>query len=204
MARRPRIKKTKETRTKLRATLWPDLDQHHLWHRLQKVGFETIPRAMPLIMLIMDDMSNGKPVSKMYLDLWCHTWDDSFVIVTKPREHAFTAGFGGQRAEATWAARMHLLEEMGFIKTKSGSSGPFNYVLIVNPYQVIKRQYQKKHPGVRMDAWNTLQQRVIEIGADDLEDDLEEADGADKEAKVEAAKTAKKRTVRKRRGQRGA
>jgi hypothetical protein len=109
---------------KLRAQLWPEFDEARLWHRSEKVGYVTIPRAMPLILEIMDNMSKNRPVSSTYLDLWCRSYDDSFVVITKPREHAFAAGFTGQRAEGAWSARMRLLAELGFIEIKSGPSEP--------------------------------------------------------------------------------
>ncbi|WP_349621994.1 hypothetical protein [Azospirillum argentinense] len=162
---------------KLRAQLWPELDEARLWHRSEKVGFVTIPRAMPLILGIMDDMSKNKPVSSTYFDLWCRTYDDSFVVISKPREHAFSSGFTGQRAEGAWAARMRILENLGFIAVQPGPSGPMNYVLIWNPYEVIHKHKINRNEVIRDDSWNALQQRVVEIGADDLEIEENEAAG---------------------------
>lgn len=168
---------TKKSRSKvaakkleLRDRLWPNLDKKLLWHRSEKVGFVTIPRALPLVMTIMDDMANNRPLSATYLDLWCHSWDDSFVGVTKPREHAFAAGFNGQRAEASWTAHMRLLEAFGFIQAKPGVSGAFNYALLLNPIPVLFQHRQAKTAGIREDAWNALQQRLIDVGAKDLDE----------------------------------
>ncbi len=152
----------------MREKLWPAVDPKFLWNRSDRVGFVTIPRVMPLLMGIMDDMTDGRPVSSSYLDLWCHSYDDSFVIVTKPREHAFSAGFTGQRAEGTWTARMRLLADLKFIEIKPGPSGPINYVLIWNPFVILKYHRAEHTSGLREENWNALEQRMIEVGADDL------------------------------------
>ena len=44
-------------------------------------GFTTIPKTMPLILRIMDEMTKGAPVSSTYMTLWCSTWDNGFVQV---------------------------------------------------------------------------------------------------------------------------
>lgn len=39
---------------------------------------------MLLSLSIMDDLSKGQPVSSTYLELWCRTFDESFVTLSKP------------------------------------------------------------------------------------------------------------------------
>ena len=156
----------------LRASLWPDLKKLALWDRKISDGFLTIPRTMPHFLKIMDYLSNGKPVSSTYLDLWCLNFDDSFIVITNPYERAYLSGFTGQRSIATWANRMKILRELKFIDIKPGPSGPNNYVLIYNPYHVVLK-HEKFIPE---DLFNALKQRAIEIGADDLDDDLDEVD----------------------------
>ena len=63
---------------------------------------------MPLILSLMDDVSKGQPISSTYLELWCRTFDESFVTLSKPREMAFHAGFDGRRAERTWRSRLDI------------------------------------------------------------------------------------------------
>ncbi len=132
-------------------------------------GFATVPRTMPLMLAIMNDMAKSKPVSSTYLELFCRSSDDCLINLSKPREMAFHAGFTGQRGERTWKERLKLLSEMGFIKIESGASGPMSYALILNPYKIIKRNYGV-HPGVTEDKYNALIARAIEIGAKDLDD----------------------------------
>lgn len=150
-----------------RNTLWPGVEPF-LWNRKENKGFTTIPKTMPLIFKIMDEMSNGKPVSSTYLGLWCATWDNSFVNISKANEMAHAAGFTGQRAEYTWAARMKILKELSFIDIKPGKSGPISHVIIFNPHTVINYHHQKKRSGLVEASYNMLIDRAIDIGAKDM------------------------------------
>lgn len=162
-----RLRKIERQKLALRASLWPGLDENTLWMRLRSDGWLSVPRAMPLLMQIMDHLSKGKPVSATYFDLWCRTYDDSFVIANKSREMAFFSGFGGERQERTWASRMRILADLGFIDIKDGPNGPISYVLILNPYPVVKKHFEQGH--INDATFNALKQRMIEIGAQDLD-----------------------------------
>jgi len=164
---------TKRTRSKvarqklaLRDNIWPELDEDTLWKRATSDGWLSVPRAMPLLLRIMDSLSKGKPLSATYFDLWCRTYDDSFVIANKDREMAFSAGFTGERAVRTWANRMTMLADLGFISVQSGPSGPLSYVLLMNPYHVVHKLREKGQ--INEGLFNALNQRMVEIGADDL------------------------------------
>ena len=161
-------KKISEKTLKLRNQLWPNLREESLWHRKRKVGFTTIPRGMSYILRIMDDMSSGKPISSAYFVLWCHTFDEYIVTIANPRQIAFEAGFAGERAESTWRVRMKTLVDLGFVEAQEGSSGPYHYVLILNPYTVIKRHFETDNSLIRRDRYHALFERAQNIGAKDL------------------------------------
>lgn len=150
-----------------REALWPN-SEPWLWHRKVHDGFTTIPKTTPLILQIMDEMSKGKPLSATYLGLWCATWDNSFVNISRPQEMAHAAGFSGQRAEYTWSARMKLLHEFKFIDIKPGRSGPITHVLIWNPHHVIRDHHEKGTLGLVEATYNMLLERALEIGAKDM------------------------------------
>jgi hypothetical protein len=165
MARVPRPpKKILQRQLELRSRLWPELNPADLWSRHTHDGFSTIPSALPLIMSIMDDMSQGGPVSSTYLELWTRAYDEGFVTLSKPREMAFHAGFTTQRAERTWKQKLETLAELSFISLKSGPSGSASYALLLNPYTVIKHHHDHKSPGLREDKYNALVARASEIG----------------------------------------
>ena len=169
----PRAKKPRgkisERQLALRKKLWPDLTANHIWNRHHHDGFASVPRTMPQMLSIMDDLKKGHPVSSTYLELWSRAFDESFVTLSKPREIAFAAGFTGQRGERTWRERMQVLAEFGFIDLKEGSAGPMSYAVIFNPYLVIDALYKANKGNVRADKYNALVARALEIRADDFE-----------------------------------
>jgi hypothetical protein len=167
IVQKPR-KKIAKRQLELRDRLWPDLATEWLWNRHTHDGFTTLPKTMPLMMSIMDDLAKGQPISSTYLELWCRTFDENFVTLSKPREIAFHSGFYGQRAERTWRARLKILADLHFIGLREGPSGPASYAIIFNPYKVIQRHHEKKTPGLREDKYNALMDRGLEIGDESL------------------------------------
>jgi hypothetical protein len=164
-----KVQKIKENYTRMRTEFWPEVTDDMIWHlkpRELKVGFSQIPRCITLISIIMDELADVK-ISPTYLALWCHAFDEGFVIISDPKAMSFESGFTkGQRTENTWRARMKELVRLGFIKAAPGRSGEFNYILILNPYAVIKRNREE---GKITDeaSYNALLERASEIGADD-------------------------------------
>jgi hypothetical protein len=169
-----RNEKIGEKRLKLRNEIFPEITDTDLWLRKNSKGFMTIPRALPLLLMLMDRLSKGKPISATYLELWCRMFDECFVNL-KPREMAFHSGFSGQRAEQTWSERMKILQKLGFIDIRPGPEGLFSYAVVLNPYKIIKTHFEQKHPGLDDAAYNALLQRVTEIGANDLDDPIPSA-----------------------------
>jgi hypothetical protein len=155
-------------RKRVRDSLWPDVPEDQLWLRTKRVGFTTIPRVMGLIGRIIDQLSGkGVPLMGTYLTLWCWVYDEAFVEIRQPKEFAYESGFSGPRGEATWRSRMRRLEELGFIQSKAGIIGDFQYVLILNPMLVIERHFRDKSDD---HAYRALLSRLAQIGADDLDD----------------------------------
>lgn len=161
--KKPR-KKIAQRQLELRTKLWPNVGPEWLWTRHGNAGFTTVPRCMPLIMGIMDDMSKGLPVSMTYLELWCRSFDESFVVLSKPAVTAFGSGFSGQRAERTWRARLNILQSLKFIDLQAGPSGPASYALLYNPFKVIEYHAAEKTSGLRLDMYNALMERATEVG----------------------------------------
>lgn len=161
-----------ERQIELRRKLWPLIEDTDLWLRKERIGFATLPRAVPIILTIMDGMNKGKPVSSTYLDLWCRVMDEMFVQLQSPLAMAFSAGYEGERAVRTWRERMKRLNDDGFIDAKPGAFGEMSYAILLNPYHVIRRHYEAKHPAVTNARYNALMARAHEIGATDLEENL--------------------------------
>lgn len=165
-------------RLKLRQQHWPDITSDDLWLRSETKGFTTIPRGISIIMRVMDSLSLQKPLSNTYMALWCYAYDEMTVTIQKPRQMALESGFTGQRAENTWRERMKKLEELGFIRSAKGFSGDFHYVLLLNPYYVVKKLNDGEQYSLLPALYNTLLDRMDEIGettimVDEIEEEME-------------------------------
>lgn len=158
-------RKTQAQRRKaLISELWGD-DTVVVWSRHDDDGYSTIPRTLPHICRILDDLSgSGAPLSQVYCALWCRVSDEGFVEIRDKDALAYESGFSGQRAVSAWLGRMKKLKELGFISCRPGSSGDFQYVLLAHPLIVIKEIYDGD--GKRKDQrYNALAARIVDVGA---------------------------------------
>lgn len=166
-------KSISDRRKQLREQLWPDIEESSLWLRKQRQGFTTVPRTMNLIGRIMDHRSGkGYPLQQTYLALWCWVFDEGIVEIRNPREFAYESGFSGPRGEVTWRSRMRRLQDLGFIDSKPGLAGEFQFVLLLNPYLTIAKLYGDEPKDA---AFNALLSRMVQVGASDLDLQVAEA-----------------------------
>ena len=171
---RTRRNKAKESHLTMRKHLWPLLDESLLWLREDKTrkGYTTMPRTIPLIVNLINDISKqvtgGKavPAGKSYLVLWCRVFDEGFLKIESEAVAALEAGYAGERNVTTWREHLSVLKELGFIDCKDGPAGPYQYILIFNPYRVVKSLHAKG--WVQQAAYTALFQRAMDIGATDL------------------------------------
>lgn len=153
-------------RLELRKKLWPEIADEHLWNRKVRKGFSTIPRTMSLIFEILDAIHKGKPLSRVYLELWCRLQDEGFITVKDERQFAFACGFAGERGCQTLADRFTRLERHGFIKTAEGEYGRRTHILVLDPYKAIEGLTNQKSVVVPKALINALASRKTEIKAD--------------------------------------
>jgi hypothetical protein len=172
-----RRNKAKEGNLKLCKELWPDAKDSQLWLQedRSKKGFVWMPRPMPLFVNLINDTSkhvtNGKavPAGRSYLVLWCRVRDGAFLDIENEAAAALDAGYGGERNIATWHAHLRILKDLGFIDYKPGPSGPYQFILLWNPYHVVKKLRAK---GWVQDApYIAIRKRTLEIGAIDMDDE---------------------------------
>jgi hypothetical protein len=168
-----RLSKVKKGALAMREELWPDITDDALWLRQSSNGFTTIPRTMSLFMELINDASKhvttGKsvPAGKSYLVLWCRVFDEAFVKIDVEAVAAKEAGYSGERSVSTWREHLRVLKELGFVRYEQGPAGPCQYVLLLNPYHVVKQLVTKK--WVQRDTYIALLQRANDIGATDLD-----------------------------------
>ena len=168
-----------ESELTLRNSLFPGAE-NRLWDKSKYKGFTSIPKTLPYIALILDDMSEkGKPLGAIYQILWSYTWDaNAFVRLGNLSDFAFVAGFRGERGERTLRDRLKSLEQRGFIELKAHGSNPTGFVFIPNPHKVIL-ELQAAHeaadaagraklPVLREETFNAFLVRALDVKALDV------------------------------------
>ena len=172
--------KMREKYIEKRNNLWPSLEKGSsestriLWERKRKTGFVNIPRSMPIILNIMDYLSNKaghKTVRDTYLALWCRDFGTALVEIKDSEILALEAGFTGGRATNTLNSKIKILgneeaDGLGFIRTIKSNNDKYKYILMLNPMLIIHLHYcSGKLPKNKYDE---LYLRCIDIGDNDL------------------------------------
>lgn len=158
------IPKVALRRLALRDQLWPD-ESENLWHRTTEDGYSTIPRTLPLVMTLIDELKGkGKDAARVYFDLWCRQIDDSFVGVNDEESFAYSSGYSTPgRNVRSWRERIDILSDLGFVKVQPNGSRKYGYVVLLHPHRVV---CELRAQGKISDAWwNAFIKRAGEIGA---------------------------------------
>lgn len=152
-------------REDLRDSIWPDAEKL-IWNRKSESGFCTLPRTIPLINSLINQLSpKGKgDASRVYNELWFRAFDEGFIIVVDEQSHAYAAGYDSpRRGLRSWRERMDVLVDLGFIKISQDGLRKYGYVLLVHPDIAVESLRKKKKIS---DNWyNAYTKRMIEIGA---------------------------------------
>ena len=155
-----------DKRAQLRDRLWPGMSQA-FWDRNNKAnkGFQTIPKLLPLVMCLINELSSKGDPSSTYLDLWTRAYDEGIASINDEQAAAYSSGYTGARAVRTWHERIDALEELGFIKVKDAGNKKVAHVLILNPIDVVCGMRQKTPEKVPDSFWTAFVGRASEIGA---------------------------------------
>jgi hypothetical protein len=148
--RKPR--KPDQKREQLREQRWPDSGDR-IWKGTQEKGWWPAPRALPLFLQLARDKKivGNTDCSRLYLELLSRDFGQGLVEIRDEDEHAFCAGYTGNRARRSWQERMRLLAKNGFIEVDTKGNRAFGYVLIVHPALVAakfrRERWAEKVPG---------------------------------------------------------
>ena len=156
-----------------------------LWRRKSNAGFTTVPRTLPLAMQAIDAQTKGQPAGHTLFCLWARSPDHPLLTIENPATFASEAGFFGERAVDTWRRRMKQLQKLHFIISKSGPSGDFHYVLLLNPN--VAMEYMFQTGGMQRDLYARFIDRVNDIGAQRVIDNIRAHWAALQVAKLAAA-----------------
>jgi hypothetical protein len=158
--------------------------EDRLWDRNRFHGFATIPKTMPYVCRILDELSKGQPLASTYLALWCATWDDAFIKLGRTPDLAFAAGFSGQRGVRTFQDRVRKLVELGFVEVAPSGAQALGLAYLPNPHMQIMCLYaaktdpaaapnlKAKAAGLQAATYNALIERAQEIDCTDIKAEL--------------------------------
>lgn len=158
----PRTKADKR-REQIRDELWPESEQR-IWQSAREMGYWCAPRVLPLLLhLTKDQRIVGKAdCSFVYLQLLSRDFGQGLVEIRDEDEHAFGAGYLGERARRTWQERMRILSENGFIEVAPKGNKTYGFVLIVHPLVYV--QEFREHGILSERWWNSFQHLLAESG----------------------------------------
>lgn len=164
-------KKARDTALAIRNLHWPKVQPSQLWLLDGKRGgFAQVPRTLSLITNVIRaavKIKTGKSsaAGNTYMVLWLHIYGEGLAKIESEREAAFEAGYGGERSTSTFHAHMNVLKDLGFIDFGEGSLGKMQWVLMLNPYIVLKTL----HDGglVEKKYYAALLERLSAIGSSD-------------------------------------
>ena len=164
----------------LRDSFWPDASER-IWLQKSYGGFVAVPKTMPYVCRILDEMSKDHPLGETYQALWSFTWgNNAFLRVNKPDEVAFAAGFSGQRGRRTLFDRIKRLEALSFIEVQPSGNDRYGFILIPNPHAIIFAHQRGDGPNLLPDAakgltthvmansFNDFLARALELGGKDV------------------------------------
>lgn len=160
--KRKRLKPS-ERRTKLREQLWPGSEKQ-IWKRQENDGFITIPKLLSLICALLKELANNDP-TRVYLDLWCRSYDEGIIEAIDEDQAAFSSGYVGTRATRTWTEHMYQLEKLGFIKIMAHGNSPIGHVLLLNPLIVVEALRKSTRTKVPPEWWTAYVSRASAVGA---------------------------------------
>lgn len=152
----------------LRDELWPEAAAW-IWDRTDKAnvkGYATIPRLLPLIMILIDELSEkGEGDARLaYLELWSRARDNHIISITDEEDIAFASNCTNQkRAVRTWKDHIRVLKRLGFILVESDGNREIGHILLLNPLAVAARLHDEGKTSARW--WSTFKRRAVEIGA---------------------------------------
>jgi hypothetical protein len=155
----PKMSASTTRREKLRKEFWPN---EQPWTGFDEKGWFKAPRTLPLILeLFTSKLINEKQldVTRVYLELWSRHIDAGIIEMTQESQHAYAAGYRGSRAIRTWAERMKVLEETGFIKSKNLEGQRYKYVLLIHPTIAVQRL--REAGKVEDQWWDSFRARQI-------------------------------------------
>jgi len=134
-----------------------------------KGGWAQVPRTLPMIASLIDELGGREKPGRLYLALWSYDFGEGYIEVPDPARVALEAGYTSNRAERTFSERMKILRDQGFIKAKALGAREFGHVLLVDPHRVVVALRASSPERIAEAWWSTFEARCSAIGISLLE-----------------------------------
>jgi len=171
----------------MRIQQFPQADVLELWTGKDERGYFSAPRTLPLIVRLISGLSKKTiDPTTVYLDLLSRHMGGGIVEMGAEEDHAYSSGYGGNRAPRTWRDRMKELERLGFIEVKKRGPRPYGYVLLIHPALAVKRLRDKG--AVSDEWWEVYISRQMEVGETKATDIIQRIEAAQQEKEKTADK----------------
>lgn len=156
----PRQTQADKRRLALAKKLWPD-GLH--WGGPSERGYCCVPRLLPFLMLIASDkrVVGALDCRSALVELLCRDHGQGVIEIGNEEEHAFLAGYAGERAVRTWRERVKMLRDAGIIRIAPKGARELGFVQLVHPCDVVATHRATLDAGFV----EHFDQRAIEVGA---------------------------------------
>lgn len=154
-----------ERRSQIRERYWK---VYSAWDGTGSGWFKS-PRTLPLILTLLSSkkLTDGRDVSRVYLELLSRHLDGGVIEIGNESDHAYASGYTGTRAVRTWHERMQILKHLGFIKSVHVGNQRYRLVLLVDPLVAIAEL--RKKGSVDESWWEAYSLRLMETKEADAE-----------------------------------
>ena len=172
-----------DTAKQYRAMHFPTVKDDDVWDR-GRGGWASVPRPAGLIANVVireahrSKYKSSSAAGTTYTTLWLHYQGHGMARIENEADAALESGYGGERGITTFRRHMRSLKELGFVDYVEESRGRVKWVLLHNPYQVVKQLYTDSH--IDKKTYSTMFERADSIGVgDEFDDDGEAPDGSE-------------------------
>lgn len=150
----------------------------------ERGGWAAVPRPIGMIAANVIGAAHKKMFNRTcaagstYLTLWLRAQGSGISRIESEADAALEAGYGGQRGITTFRHHMRALKSLGFIDYIEESRGRVKWVLLLNPYRVVKKLFDGGH--IELAAYLAVTERSNAIGVgDEFDNQPEVNDGAE-------------------------
>jgi hypothetical protein len=179
----PARKKARKRKTlteyakEIRGLHWPAVTDDQVWSS-EAGGFAIVPRTAGMVAEVVIREAHKKmfnassAAGTTYMTVWLHSQSNGVARIESEEDAAFESGYGGERGVTTFRRHLRTLKTMGFIDFIEESRGRVKWVLIFNPYQVVKKLHDAGH--LDSQTFRAVSERAMGIG---VSHELEEEEG---------------------------